>query len=145
MSDIEALPERSAYANNTGIYVRAKCAGKWGAHDISELSEDSLLAWVRADGGCNAKAENTLLALFGHRQIATQSATLASQPGCELDDSGPVFSGRVIRFDNLAEKLLPIAEKGRNCAGPQDWRLKEAIRAVLCHLFPAAPQPAKEG
>jgi len=70
VSELTALPNRREYDGNTGIFVRAKCEGKWGSHDIAELSADSLLNWLRSDGGCNALAENTLLALFNHEQIA---------------------------------------------------------------------------
>ena len=86
--DLQALIERSDYDGNTGIYVRAVCEGKWGSHDIAELSGDSLLNWLRADGGCNALAENTLLTLFGHEQVARQPApTLPGAGGGDALDA----------------------------------------------------------
>lgn len=83
-ADLMALSERSDFHGNTGIYVRAKCDGKWGSHDIAELSGDSLLSWLRADGGCNPRAENTLLTLFNHEQVARPSLS-AQAVGDDLE------------------------------------------------------------
>jgi len=58
---------------HTGIFVRAKLQstnaadnGKWGPHDIADLTRESLVAWLRSRGGHNEWAEQTVLILLGH-------------------------------------------------------------------------------
>jgi hypothetical protein len=53
----------------TGIYVRAKLDDKWGSYDIATLDRTSLCAFLRARGGKNEWAENTVLAMLGHRTV----------------------------------------------------------------------------
>lgn len=50
----------------TGIYVRAKCNGKWGSYDIATLEKESLFQWLRSRGGENVWAENVVGILLGH-------------------------------------------------------------------------------
>lgn len=53
----------------TGIYVRAKTEqGTLVVADIADLKRESLLAWLRSDGGENPLAENIvgILLNYGH-------------------------------------------------------------------------------
>lgn len=51
----------------TGIHVRAiGLEGKWESMDISNLTCDSLIRWLRSRGGRNSHAEATVLILLGH-------------------------------------------------------------------------------
>ena len=63
------------YHGLTGIFVRAKHGGKWGAFDIAELDEPSLMVWLRSRGGDNPWAESTVAILLGHQ------ATEETPPG----------------------------------------------------------------
>jgi hypothetical protein len=55
----------------TGIFVRAMLPdGSWDSVDISHLTAESLLEWLRSRGGKNAWAENVVLTMLGHNQIA---------------------------------------------------------------------------
>ena len=58
----EQLPE-------TGIYVRAKRDGKWESVDISELTAESLLQWLRSRDGDNPWAEDVVGILLGHGHL----------------------------------------------------------------------------
>ena len=55
--------------DETGIYVRAVDSdGKWGSHDIVDLTKESLVQWLRSRGGDNPYAENVVCVLLGHAQ-----------------------------------------------------------------------------
>jgi hypothetical protein len=59
---------REGCSLDTGIFVRAKKSdGTWDSVDISELTVDSLLEWLRSRGGDNKWAESVVLQLLGHR------------------------------------------------------------------------------
>jgi hypothetical protein len=66
-------PERDDehYASLTGIYVRSRSGvtGRWGSHDIAQLTKPSLQAWLRSRGGENQFAENVVLILLGHSRL----------------------------------------------------------------------------
>jgi hypothetical protein len=62
----------------TGIYVRAKDPwDSWANADIAELDRVSLLRWLRSRGGENLWAENTVMALLGHKQFQADEALTA--------------------------------------------------------------------
>jgi hypothetical protein len=65
---LEVDPERLSRAE-TGIFVRARCAGAWGSHDIAHLTKASLLAWLRLRGGENRIAEDVVGILLGHGHL----------------------------------------------------------------------------
>jgi hypothetical protein len=54
----------------TCIYVRAKGNHGWDSVDISLLTKESLLDWLRSRGGNNPYAENTVGILLGWECIA---------------------------------------------------------------------------
>ena len=62
--------ERLSLANDeerlTGIEVRALHDGRWGVHDLTVLSRESLLRWLRSRGTRSDWAENTVGILLGH-------------------------------------------------------------------------------
>ena len=62
--------ERLSFANDeerlTGIEVRALHDGRWGVHDLTVLSRESLLRWLRSRGTRSDWAENTVGILLGH-------------------------------------------------------------------------------
>lgn len=65
-------PDRIAnpnYHGLTGIFVRAKHAGKWGNFDIAELDRASLLSWLRSRGGDNRWAEETVGIILGYGHL----------------------------------------------------------------------------
>lgn len=75
--DLRVCPDRSSINRNmhgtTGVYVRARGDGdKWGSYDIAELDRSSLHRWLRSRGGKNLWAENTVLILLGHPQVAAE-------------------------------------------------------------------------
>jgi len=55
----------------TGIKIRATLDSKWGAHDITHLTKESLLEWLKSrdsdgpDAGKNWR-EQVILLCFGH-------------------------------------------------------------------------------
>lgn len=53
----------------TGIFIRAKKDNKWGSYDISELTKESLLSWLKSRGGDNKWAENAVGILLGHGNL----------------------------------------------------------------------------
>lgn len=62
----------------TGIFVRALREGidsegntkhKWDSVDISRLTKESLLQWLRSRGGDNPFAEDTVGILLGHGHL----------------------------------------------------------------------------
>jgi len=62
-TDLMVDPERAAGWPQTGIYVRARRAEKWGSHDIGELDRASLVQWL----GYNRElAINVVCILLGH-------------------------------------------------------------------------------
>jgi hypothetical protein len=55
----------------TGIFVRAMLPNdSWQSVDISYLTAESVLEWLRSRGGKNEWAENVVLTMLGHPQIA---------------------------------------------------------------------------
>jgi len=54
-----------------GIHVRAKHArtGQFDTYDITDLTRESLMAWLRSRGGHNEWAERVVLILLGHEKI----------------------------------------------------------------------------
>jgi hypothetical protein len=64
--ELDVDPKRVGMYGNTGIFVRARSDGKWGNHDITELTSESLLAWLQSRGGDNPWAESVVLLLLGH-------------------------------------------------------------------------------
>lgn len=64
--DLKVDPSRANFPE-TGIYVRAQDeVGAWQSADIAHLNADSLLAFLRSDGGHNQLAENVVGMLLGH-------------------------------------------------------------------------------
>lgn len=54
----------------TGIYVRAQDSiGQYISCDMSELSKESLLEFIRSRGGDNPWAENCLGIVLGHGHL----------------------------------------------------------------------------
>ena len=47
----------------TGIPIRAEFNGRWGTHDVGELTKESLLEWLRSRPNF---AEQTVLILLGY-------------------------------------------------------------------------------
>ena len=64
--DLEREAENIKYGPQTGIYVRATKNDKWGSYDIADLEKESLLAWLKSNGGDNSTAENVVGILLGH-------------------------------------------------------------------------------
>jgi hypothetical protein len=64
VSDLKADPARLDYPE-TGIFIRAKQDGRWGAVDLSHLDRESVIAWLNRDEGV---AQNVVLILLGHKQ-----------------------------------------------------------------------------
>ena len=58
----------------TGIYVRAKCDGRWGSFDIATLEKESLHKWLRSRGGENPWAEDVVGVLLGHGSFSSEDA-----------------------------------------------------------------------
>ena len=63
-----ADPDRRTSHGLTGIYVRAFIDGKVDNYYIAELTAESLLEFLRARGGDNRWAENTVGILLGHKE-----------------------------------------------------------------------------
>ena len=59
---------RKDYAG-TGIFIRAKDGENFGTFDISELTKESLLLWLKSRGGDNNIAEDTVGILLGHGHL----------------------------------------------------------------------------
>lgn len=75
MTEFEVDPARKDDGDGvSGIYVRAKLDGKWDSYDIATLTAESLLAFLRSRGGKNEWAENCVLSMLGHQQIAQEAA-----------------------------------------------------------------------
>ena len=69
---MEIDSERWGVTNDaiTGIFVRAQDSdGGWHSADIWYLKPDSLLEWLRSDGGENPLAENTVGILLGRGHL----------------------------------------------------------------------------
>jgi hypothetical protein len=59
MKELRTDPARERAKWHTGLYVRAKNSnGNWGDYDISQLTRNSLLEWLRAEPG---RAESVVL------------------------------------------------------------------------------------
>lgn len=56
----------SSRHNDTGIYVRAYSGTAVGNYDISQLTKESLLRWLRSRGGSNPWAESCVLIMLGY-------------------------------------------------------------------------------
>lgn len=72
MSELVVDPRRKLmWADVTGFFVRARDGerGPWLNADIAQLDRASLIAWLRADGGLNRRAESVLLRLFSHDML----------------------------------------------------------------------------
>ena len=66
--DLEIDPLRVRLG--TGVFIRAKDeAGKFQTCDISQLTSESLLAWLRSRGGDNPWAEDVVGILLGHGHL----------------------------------------------------------------------------
>lgn len=65
LMDGDLTADTNAPRKDTGIYVRARLAGKFATVDISQLDKASLLAWLRERGGSNRRAENVVGELLG--------------------------------------------------------------------------------
>lgn len=53
---------------NTGIFVRAKMGETWGSYDMSRLTDDSLIKWLRSrphHNGNNVWCELVVFMLLG--------------------------------------------------------------------------------
>lgn len=61
--ELEATIKRIEYASATGIFVRAKRDDLWDHFDVAELTQESFLAWLRADP---ARAERFVLQLLDY-------------------------------------------------------------------------------
>lgn len=58
------------YGDTTGIPIRAQDPdGVWGTFDIASLDKESLLTWLKGDGGDNELAEDTVGVLLGHGHL----------------------------------------------------------------------------
>lgn len=70
MSDLHIDIDRVGITRRSGIYVRARGVnGRWRSVDISELTHESLLQWLREQGGDNTRAEDTVGLLLGHGHL----------------------------------------------------------------------------
>lgn len=66
-------PNRRDKSIATGILVRAQDEnGVWQNADISELTKESLLEWLRSRGGKNPWAENVIGLLLGHGNLVEE-------------------------------------------------------------------------
>jgi hypothetical protein len=66
MKDLR-IDESRSLAPETGIFVRAiNSDEEWASLDIAWLDEESLLTWLRSDGGNNLLAETLVCILLGH-------------------------------------------------------------------------------
>lgn len=54
---------------HTGIYVRAKVGARWESVDISVLTKEALLKWLKSNGGDNIVAEDVVGILLGHGHL----------------------------------------------------------------------------
>jgi hypothetical protein len=72
--DLQIHPDRESSVDEdvTGIFIRARTArGKWHSCDISCLTKESLLKWLRADPGAEdrlSRTEAVVCILLGHNQ-----------------------------------------------------------------------------
>lgn len=80
--DLVVDPERRIDDSDdgTGIYVRARLDGKWGSHDIVELTKTSLFNWLRSRGGSNQYAEDVVGILLGHGYLNETPKTKDGAP-----------------------------------------------------------------
>lgn len=53
----------------TNVYVRATHREKWGSYDISQLDNESLLRWLRAQDGDNPRAEDLVGVLINGERL----------------------------------------------------------------------------
>lgn len=61
---------RLNYDDSTGVYIRAQNDnGKWQSIDIACLTKESLLEWLKSDGGDNKLAENMVGILVEHGHL----------------------------------------------------------------------------
>jgi hypothetical protein len=93
MNELHVDPARIDMTN-TGFFVRAIHDGKWGSHDISALTRQSLLDWLRSRGGENEWAEDVVLGLLGH----------------VIDDGAPVRVTEEMRYSEALAEIQQALE-----------------------------------
>lgn len=89
MPSLEIDADREKTIPQTGVMVRCQAPdGKWGAVDIAHLTAESLLLWLRSDGGRNPLAENALGVVFGHGPIVAdiKTALASAEAAIEHED-----------------------------------------------------------
>ena len=67
---VDKIRLENDYSFHTGVFVRAKFPnGKWDSVDVSLLTKESLLEWLRSRGGNNPYAENFVGILLNYGQL----------------------------------------------------------------------------
>ena len=66
---VDELRFRSPLTPETGIFVRADYQGKVISTDLSTLTKESLLEWLKSRGGNNPWAEDTVGVILGYGRL----------------------------------------------------------------------------